>query len=65
MGCGIEEQPNRPLANKIVVNETTPCWVDRQRMRRIYQSLATFEHTRSPFLLEWAQDELMHIVRDA
>jgi hypothetical protein len=65
MGCGTEKQPDRPVANQIIINEENPCWVERQRLRRIYQGLVTYNFTRSEFLLDWARDELMHIVRDA
>ena len=39
-------------------------WVETQRIRRIYQSLMTYTSSGSKFLLEWAQTELMHILRD-
>lgn len=41
-----------------------PVWVEKQRLRRVYEGLMIFEHTRSQFLLEWAMYELMKIVRD-
>jgi hypothetical protein len=65
MGRRIEQQPDRPVANEVIADEKNPCWVERQRLRRIYQGLVTYHFTRSEFLLDWARDELMHIVRDA
>lgn len=41
-----------------------PCWVERQRLRRILQALVTYERTESQFLLEWARAEILMIVRD-
>lgn len=41
-----------------------PVWVEKQRLRRVYESLIIYEKTKSDFLLCWAQAELMKIVRD-
>jgi hypothetical protein len=71
MGRRIKQQPTRdePSQESIdkpfgLIGLNDPLWVEKQRLRRIYQSLITFEHTHSAFLLRWAQDELMHIIRD-
>lgn len=46
------------------VSEPPSIWVERNRLRRVYQALAVYDSTRSDFLIEWAQNELMHMVRD-
>lgn len=67
-GTGKQPTRNEPReearAEKEEVKEN-PVWIDRQRIRRIYESLMVYERTHSDFLLRWAQDELMHIVRDS
>jgi hypothetical protein len=43
----------------------TPSYIEKQRLRRLYQALYTYKHTRSEFLLDWAENEVMHMVRDS
>ncbi len=43
----------------------SPAYIERQRLRRLYQALFTYQHTRSEFLLTWVTDEIMHMVRDS
>jgi hypothetical protein len=65
------KQPTRNESSQEVVDKpfeliglNDPVWVEKQRLRRIYESLMVYERTGSSFLFRWAQNELMHIVRD-
>jgi len=67
----IKQQPKRDEPSKesiekpfALIGLNDPLWVEKQRLRRIYQGLMMFEHSHSAFLLHWAQNELMHIIRD-
>jgi len=64
LGRGIGQQSSRSeqVQQKIVEN---PAWIERQRLRRLYQAVSTFRRTRSLFLIDWVEKELMMIVRDA
>ena len=61
-----QDQTPSSAASRIVPEiEETPCWVERQRLRRLYEAIVIHRATGSPFLLDWAENEIMHIVRES
>lgn len=71
MGRRPKKQPTRDEQSQETIEKPfaligleDPVWVEKQRLRRIYEGLCIFERTRSQFLLNWSMYELMKIVRD-
>lgn len=57
----MKEEINKPFG---FIGLESPVWVEKQRLRRIYEGLTIYERTKSEFTLHWAQHELMKIIRD-